>query len=115
MWWRDQLEVKRKIVVSIALTAGLSMCLPTSAADGALENAHLALLLRQLDTLDRTAHQASSVASKDSRYRFDYARLQADIARVRAGIEDYLTPPRAQPRDPSQLNGEYRIERATNQ
>ena len=111
MRWRDQPEAQRKSVVSIALTASLMMCLPVLAGDSAIENAQLAQLLRQLDLLDRTAHQASIGASRDTRYRFDYARLHADIARVRAGIEDYLTPPRAQPRDPTSLNGEYRIER----
>ncbi|ENE2732426.1 RAQPRD family plasmid, partial [Stenotrophomonas maltophilia] len=36
----------------------------------------------------------------------------ADLARVRAGIQFHLTPSRAQPRDPSELAGDYRTERA---
>jgi RAQPRD family integrative conjugative element protein len=31
---------------------------------------------------------------------------------MRAGIEDYLSPPRAQPRDPILLDGAYRRETA---
>ncbi|MBF3224681.1 RAQPRD family plasmid, partial [Pseudomonas aeruginosa] len=46
------------------------------------------------------------------RYHFDYPRLLADLARVRAGIQFHLTPSRAQPRDPSELAGDYRTERA---
>jgi hypothetical protein len=29
---------------------------------------------------------------------------------VRSGLRDYLTPPRAQPRDPAELAGQYRTE-----
>ncbi|MEG7168371.1 RAQPRD family integrative conjugative element protein, partial [Pseudomonas aeruginosa] len=39
---------------------------------------------------------------------FDHARLREDLQRVRAGIQDYLTPPRAQPRDSVELAGDYR-------
>ena len=35
------------------------------------------------------------------------------VARVRAGIEDHLTPSRAQPRDPDALAGQYRNESET--
>nr|WP_273649646.1 RAQPRD family integrative conjugative element protein [Pseudomonas aeruginosa] len=35
-------------------------------------------------------------------------RVRKDLQRVRAGIQDYLTPPRAQPRDPVELSGDYR-------
>ncbi|MGS8282218.1 integrative conjugative element protein, RAQPRD family, partial [Pseudomonas aeruginosa] len=45
-------------------------------------------------------------------YHFDYPRLLADLARVRAGIQAHLTPSRAQPRDPSELAGDYRTERS---
>ncbi|MGU2476414.1 RAQPRD family integrative conjugative element protein, partial [Pseudomonas aeruginosa] len=38
--------------------------------------------------------------------------LLADLARVRAGIRTHLTPSRAQPRDPSELAGDYRTERS---
>lgn len=102
----------RKASLGVVLSLGLTVCLQIAAADNALESSQLALLLRQLDTLDQTAQQAAASTSNETRYRFDYARLHADIARVRAGIEDYLTPRRAQPRDPDALSGEYRTERA---
>ena len=86
---------------------------PVIAADSSLEREHLAALSRQLDMLDRLAeHGAGLPRQEGSRYHFDYARLREDIERVRAGIRDYLTPQRAQPRDPVTLVGGYRRESA---
>ncbi|WP_458366801.1 integrative conjugative element protein, RAQPRD family [Burkholderia pseudomallei] len=79
------------------------------AADTASESTHLAAIERQLDTIDRLATQSEQLPDSDStREHFDYARLHADIARVRQGIEDYLSPRRPLPRDPSTLVGHYR-------
>lgn len=93
---------------AVVLCLGLSVNLPASADEGASENARLAAVLRQLDLLDRLADQSAQVSPAASRYHFDYQRLHADIARVRAGIEDYLSPRRAQPRDVALLSGAYR-------
>lgn len=77
------------------------------------EREQLQLLVRQIDLMERTArHAASLPLSADSRYRFDYPRLLDDIARVRGGIQDYLTPQRAQPRDVAELDGDYTDETA---
>lgn len=98
-------------VAILASTTGIS--LSTAAAD-TLENVELAALLRQLDMAERLAQQAESLTpNSTSRYHFDYARLHADIARIRTGIEDHLSPRRAQPRDPDALSGEYRRESTT--
>ncbi|WP_438636504.1 RAQPRD family integrative conjugative element protein [Methyloversatilis discipulorum] len=84
---------------------------PVIAADSSPEREHLAALSRQLDLLDRLAEYSASLPRQEgSRYHFDYARLREDIERVRAGIRDYLTPQRAQPRDPVVLVGGYRQE-----
>ena len=112
---RDPLHVRSKVILGTALAVTLPVSMHVCAADAALESTQLALILRQLDTIDRTANLASASAASNSRYRFDYARLRTDLARVRAGIEDYLAPPRAQPRDPTPLNGEYRIDQAPGQ
>lgn len=83
----------------------------TQAADNIAEREQLATIVRQLDMLDRlTEHSASLPRQDGSRYHFDYARLREDIERVRNGILDYLTPKRAQPRDPVELSGDYRLE-----
>lgn len=95
----------------LALATGVS---PSASAADTLESADLAALLRQLDMAERIARNTETLSPNGpSRYHFDYARLHADIARIRAGIEDYLSPRRAQPRDPDALSGEYRRESAT--
>lgn len=72
------------------------------------EREQLQLLVRQIDLMERTArHAASLPRSTDTRYRFNYPRLLDDIARVRGGVLDYLTPQRAQPRDAAELHGDY--------
>jgi len=96
----------------ICIALALSASVPTYAASpGEHEFAHLALVLRQLDMAARVAHEGAKTATPEtSRYHFDYQRFNADIERVRAGVQDYLTPQRAQPRDPVELNGQYRAE-----
>jgi RAQPRD family integrative conjugative element protein len=95
-------------VVAAGLSVGAS-----NAADADLENAQLAALVRQLEILDRLAAQSAASSPVGARYHFDYARLRQDLARVRTGIEDYLSPRRAQPRDPDTLSGEYQREAST--
>ena len=83
------------------------------ASAAAIEREQLAALVRQIDLIDRQAeHAALTAPQQRTRYHFDHARLREDLQRVRAGIQDYLTPPRAQrraqPRDPVELSGVYR-------
>lgn len=80
----------------------------TLAGTASSEEANLAAILRHLDAIERLSRASSGRDSDSStRYHFDHARLHADISRIREGIEDYLTPSRAQPRDPSALMGQY--------
>jgi len=87
---------------------------PTAVAadtDAISEHTRLAAIVRQLDMLDRLAEHSDDLPEQDgSLYHFDYARLREDIERIRNGIQDYLTPQRAQPRDPMELSGDYRRE-----
>lgn len=92
----------------VAFAAGLGAPSLARAADAASERADLAVILRELNLIDRLADNAQAVAQQKSRYHFDYRRLRGDVSRVRSGIHDYLAPPRAQPRDPVVLSGEYR-------
>jgi RAQPRD family integrative conjugative element protein len=102
----------RSLVLASCVCVPLFVASPSALADEALEHERLAALVRQLDLVDRLAERAAEVAHEGkTRYRFDYVRLHDDIERVRAGIRDYLTPPRAQPRDLSPLSGEYRTHR----
>lgn len=99
----------------LALAWVVATCLGGSvvhayAVDTSSESAHLAAIERQLDTIDRLATQGEQLPDSDSTHaHFDYARLHADIAHVREGIEDYLSPRRPLPRDPATLVGHYRV------
>lgn len=93
-------------LVLVSLIVGLQ---PARAGDTASEEAQLAILVRHLDMLDRLAEQSERLPHESiARYHFDYARLHADVQRIRAGIRDYMSPERAQPRDPDTLLGDYR-------
>lgn len=76
------------------------------------EQDQLSLVQQQLDIIERLATQAeaASTAEPVERYRFDYLRLSQDIQRIRHGVQGYLSPSRAQPRDPSELVGDYRLD-----
>lgn len=91
------------VLLVVSLTA-----LQPALADDALEREQLAALARQLDLIDRLAeHAADTAPQARTRYHFDYARLRADLHRVAAGVQDYLVPQRAQPRDPVPLASDY--------
>ncbi len=95
--------------LTLALLLGLCFSGHACADDATPEHARLAAVLRQLDSIERlVAQQAAQPPDERARYHFDYARLSADLERMRAGIRDYLSPSRAQPRDPAVLLGDYR-------
>jgi RAQPRD family integrative conjugative element protein len=95
--------------LSLALLLTLYLSGHASADDATPEHARLAAALRQLDSIERlVAHLAAQPHNERARYYFDYARLSADLERMRVGIRDYLSPSRAQPRDPTTLFGDYR-------
>ena len=87
---------------------------PMALAESPAQRQELVAALHQLDALERTVADSAAHAPvrPGERYHFDYSRLLADLARVRAGLQAHLTPSRAQPRDPSELAGDYRTERA---
>jgi RAQPRD family integrative conjugative element protein len=105
---------RRRLTTSLltaSLLAGGWLAQPLLAADQALEREQLAALVRQLEQLERQTRHTALLAQPDvGRYHFDYERLKVDLARVRAGITDYLTPSRAQPREPLPLHGHYGLE-----
>ena len=98
--------VFRCLLLSLAIVDGSSY-----AASGH-EREQLSLVQQQLDTMERLATRAktASTAEPDARYRFDYPRLSQDIQRICQGVRDYLSPSRAQPRDPVELVGDYSLD-----
>ena len=81
-------------------------------ASSTREQEQLSLIQQQLDTIERLATLAKtgSTAELNGRYRFDYLRLTEDIQRIHQGVKNYLSPSRAQPRDPAELVGDYRLD-----
>ena len=77
------------------------------------EREELTLSLNQLSQIEASLNRAQQSArtSVSERYYFDYLRIHGDIATLRSGIEHYLTPTRAQPRDTAALVGQYREEK----
>lgn len=110
---RTRLATRWRDVLALSLAFGLIACLPSSASDESIERERLTAVLRELDAIERVARESEAVVPlPGTRYHFDYARLRADLARVRAGIEDYLVPARAQPRDLQAIQADYRRESA---
>lgn len=83
-----------------------------SYAASANEQDQLSLILQQLDTIEHLAARPQTASSAESaeRYRFDYPRLTQDIQRIRQGVQGYFSPSRAQPRDPREIVGDYRLD-----
>ncbi|EAO5054145.1 conjugal transfer protein [Salmonella enterica] len=77
------------------------------------EREELTLSLNQLAQIEASLHRAQQSAKTgiNERYYFDYPRIHSDISTLRSGIENYLTPARAQPRDIATLVGQYREEK----
>ncbi|MBP5057696.1 RAQPRD family integrative conjugative element protein [Pseudomonas chlororaphis] len=107
------LRAAHRGVPTFLVTALLMGQSPMAVAESPAQRQELAGALRQLDALERTVTDSAAHApiTPGERYHFDYPRLLADLARVRAGIQAHLTPSRAQPRAPSELAGDYRTER----
>lgn len=76
------------------------------------EPVEMELIQKQLEVTEHLANRANTnnTLGTSTRYRFDYPRLIQDIQRIRHGVQDYLSPSRAQPRDPAELVGDYRLD-----
>ncbi|HCL5335691.1 TPA: RAQPRD family integrative conjugative element protein [Salmonella enterica] len=94
------------IIVSLFITSS-ALAAPLT------EREELTLSLNQLTQIEASLHRAQQSARTgiNERYYFDYPRIHSDITTLRSGIEHYLTPARAQPRDTATLAGQYREEK----
>jgi len=106
--WRRAVQCGLPLLLAIVLS-------PAAFAEAAHQRQELAATLRQLDALERLVQhsEANTPVIAGERYHFDYPRLLADLAQVRLGLQTYLTPSRAQPRDLSKLSGDYRREQVS--
>ncbi|WP_228744745.1 MULTISPECIES: integrative conjugative element protein, RAQPRD family [Enterobacterales] len=79
-----------------------------SAAAQASEKDELASVQRQLDEVQASLERARVVAAQADpadrgRFFFDYRQATSDLNTIRSGIDRYLEPSRAQPREPSSV------------
>lgn len=93
---------------------GLSSLTALSAQ--ASEKDELASAQRMIVQVQASLERARVAAAQEDtaergRYFFDYQRATADLRTISAGIDRYLEPSRAQPRDLSGVSGNYRRER----
>jgi RAQPRD family integrative conjugative element protein len=78
-----------------------------SIADTVTERAELVRLIHELEGLDARIERAEAAASSTQRVHFQYSWLRSDLARVKAGIREYLDSVPVTPRDVPPLAGDY--------
>jgi RAQPRD family integrative conjugative element protein len=100
---------RRSIVtLAIMLTSFATLVPPTtSLADAETERTELARLIHELEQLERLIAQAEASADSSQRVHFQYDWLRTDLARVRAGIREYLEGVPLTPRTVTPLAGDY--------
>ena len=98
-FFRYGLPLMALILVSTAGT------LAHAASEG--EREALARLVSEMKALTPIIRDAQRTADNGGRRRFHYAWLRQDLARIRLGIAEYLTPGRNAPRKIAPIRGEY--------
>ena len=94
-----------KLLVSGLLAAVLPVQFAIADADG--ERAALARIIHELQAIDPLVTEAASQSNPDARVRFQYKWLRQDLARLRAGVQEHIDAPRAEPRTFPPLRGDY--------
>ncbi|MDE9460146.1 MULTISPECIES: RAQPRD family integrative conjugative element protein [Xenorhabdus] len=97
---------------SACLLGMIVLCIPLAQAAEKDELASAKRLIEQV----QIALERASLAEKQSdtptrpRYDFDYLRIKTDLNTIKAGIDHYLTPSRAQQQASGSVSGHYRQE-----
>jgi RAQPRD family integrative conjugative element protein len=92
----------------LILMAVLSLLGGAAFADTSAEREALARLIHEIEALAPLIETAESQANPDTRIRFRYDWLRQDLERIRAGIQEHIDAPRAEPRTFPPLRGDYR-------
>ncbi|KGT88738.1 hypothetical protein NH00_19095 [Enterobacter cancerogenus] len=95
-------------MLSIALSALIFLPILSNAS----ELDELATTQRLLDQVQLSLDRARTVAAQSDpnnrrRYLFDYKNANEDLNTMRAGIDRYTQPSRAQPLDYGKVSGDY--------
>ncbi|MEC5504998.1 RAQPRD family integrative conjugative element protein [Klebsiella oxytoca] len=104
-----------RYIACIPGITGLLLLATLSTTAQAAEKDELASARRQLDQVQASLERARVAAAQASpaeqgRFFFDYRQATSDLNTIRAGIDRYLEPSRAQPRT-SSVSGNFRRER----
>ena len=81
---------------------------PLTHADADAERESLARIIHELEILEPLLDEAKAAADPDARVRFRYDWLKKDLESIRRGILEHIDAPRAEPRVPVPLRGDYR-------
>ncbi|CAM3520144.1 putative exported protein [Xenorhabdus nematophila ATCC 19061] len=97
---------------SVCLLGLTVLCMPLAQAAEKDELASAKNLIEQVQMALERANLAEKQADTPTRprYDFDYLRIKADLNTIKAGIDHYLTPSRAQQQASGTLSGHYRQE-----
>lgn len=100
------LKLQSQIVLSIFLLSSVLVKANASELD------ELATTQRLLDQVQLSLDRARTVAAQSDpnnrrRYLFDYKKANEDLNTMRAGIDRYTQPSRAQPLDYGKVSGDY--------
>ncbi|MDE9557702.1 RAQPRD family integrative conjugative element protein [Xenorhabdus bovienii] len=97
---------------SACLLSLILVCVPIAQAAEKDELASAKNLIDQVQMALERANLAEKQADTPTppRYDFDYLRIKADLNTIKAGIDHYLTPSRAQQQASGRLSDHYRQE-----
>jgi RAQPRD family integrative conjugative element protein len=110
----EQSMIRKTFFCVVVLICGFGGSAAFAQSD--YEREQVRLMLIQLSIMEQIAKQMerNTTVLDTDRYRFDHARLNTDLKAMRLGLEHYLSPSRAQPRDVVEMVGDYRTERRVN-
>lgn len=96
----------------VSLSIALSTLVLFPILSNASELDELATTQRLLDQVQFSLDRARTVAAQSDpnnrrRYLFDYKKANEDLNTMRAGIDRYTQPSRAQPLDYGKVSGDY--------
>jgi len=96
----------RIAVTVVYMTAGLAAS-PVWATDSTSERSELQRLIHELEQIEVRIQAAEASAISSQRIHFQYQWLRSDLARVKAGIREYLDTVPLAPRSVPPLAGDY--------
>lgn len=89
----------------------LLMAFPLQAAEKDELASAQRMLIQVQAALERARVSAVQAAPERGRFYFDYLRATSDLNTINDGIDRYLEPSRAQPRESGSVTGNYRRDR----